>query len=148
MELKEFKVTLTYDQSKLSRKNGEMNKYQLKKLINELDDIRGRNTELVSLYFQQGMTWGKYPISLLQNLQKLKTSSQSIPERMFRQQLDKIGRKVKEEPTTPENGVVFFSGNVSDTEGRPDIQIWEVVPPQPIESRRYRCDKEFILESL
>ncbi|MFQ3275390.1 MAG: peptide subunit release factor 1 (eRF1), partial [Candidatus Nanohaloarchaea archaeon] len=27
-----------------------MNKYQLKKLIKELEDIRGRNTELVSLY--------------------------------------------------------------------------------------------------
>jgi len=70
-------------------KNGEMNKYQLKKLINELDDIRGRNTELVSLYIPAGYDMGKISISLLQNLQKLKTSSQSIPERMFRQRLIK-----------------------------------------------------------
>jgi peptide chain release factor subunit 1 len=55
---------------------------------------------------------------------------------------------VSEEHEPPENGVAFFAGNVSDTEGRPDIKIWEVVPPQPIESRHYRCDKEFVLEPL
>ena len=37
----------------------EMSKYELKKLINELEDIRGRNTELVSLYIPAGYDMSK-----------------------------------------------------------------------------------------
>ncbi|MFB6174360.1 MAG: peptide chain release factor aRF-1 [Candidatus Nanohalobium sp.] len=127
---------------------GEMSKYQLKKLINELDDIRGRNTELVSLYIPAGYDMSK--------ISEFVTSEQSEAENIkskhtrtnVQDALGKIGRKVQEEHETPENGVAFFAGNVSDTEGRPDIKIWEVVPPQTIESRHYRCDKEFVLEPL
>jgi peptide chain release factor subunit 1 len=129
-------------------KHEEMNKYQLKKLIKELEDIRGRNTELVSLYIPAGYDMSK--------ISEFVTSEQSEAENIkskhtrtnVQDALSKIGRKVKEEQETPENGVAFFAGNVSDTEGRPDIEIWEVIPPQPIESRHYRCDKEFVLEPL
>lgn len=131
-----------------SGSSGEMNKYQLKKLINELDDIRGRNTELVSLYIPAGYDMGKISEFITSESSEAENIKSKHTRKNVQAALDKIGRKVKEEPTTPENGVVFFSGNVSDTEGRPDIQIWEVVPPEPIESRRYRCDKEFILEPL
>lgn len=129
-------------------KNSEMNKYQLKKLINELDDIRGRNTELVSLYIPAGYDMSKISNFVTSEASEAENIKSKHTRKNVKAALDKIGRRVKEEPTTPENGVVFFSGNVSDTEGRPDIQIWEVVPPQPIESRRYRCDKEFVLEPL
>lgn len=128
--------------------NGEMNKYQLKKLINELEDIRGRNTELVSLYIPAGYDMSKISEFITSESSEAENIKSKHTRKNVQAALDKIGRKVKEEPTTPENGVVFFSGNVSDTEGRPDIQIWEVVPPAPIESRRYRCDKEFVLEPL
>lgn len=131
-----------------SQNNGEMNKYQLKKLINELDDIRGRNTELVSLYIPAGYDMGKISEFITSEQSEAENIKSKHTRTNVQDALGKIGRKVKEEPTTPENGVVFFSGNVSDTEGRPDIQIWEVVPPEPIESRRYRCDKEFVLEPL
>jgi len=126
----------------------EMSKYELKKLINELEDIRGRNTELVSLYIPAGYDMSK--------ISEFVTSEQSEAENIkskhtrtnVQDALGKIGRKVSEEHETPENGVAFFAGNVSDTEGRPDIKIWEVVPPQTIESRHYRCDKEFVLDPL
>jgi peptide chain release factor subunit 1 len=128
--------------------SGEMSKYQLKRLVKKLDDIRGRNTELVSLYIPAGYDMTK--------ISEFVTSEQSEAENIkskhtrtnVQDALGKIGRKVKEEQVTPENGVAFFAGNVSDTEGRPDIKIWEVIPPQPIESRHYRCDKEFVLEPL
>jgi len=128
--------------------SGEMSKYELKRVLNELEDIRGRNTELVSLYIPAGYDMTK--------ISEFVTSEQSEAENIkskhtrtnVQDALGKIGRKVSEEHTTPENGVAFFAGNVSETEGRPDIKIWEIVPPQTIESRHYRCDKEFVLEPL
>jgi peptide chain release factor subunit 1 len=125
-----------------------MNKYQLKKLLNELEDIRGRNTELVSLYIPAGYDMSKISDFITSEQSEAENIKSKHTRQNVQDALGKIGRKVSEEHTTPENGVAFFAGNVSDTEGRPDIEIWEVVPPQPIESRHYRCDKEFVLEPL
>jgi peptide chain release factor subunit 1 len=126
----------------------EMNKYQLKKLVKKLEDIRGRNTELVSLYIPAGYDMSKISEFITSEQSEAENIKSKHTRTNVQDALGKIGRKVSEEHTTPENGVVFFAGNVSDTEGRPDIKIWEVVPPQPIESRHYRCDKEFVLEPL
>ena len=130
------------------RNQGEMNKYQLKKLINELEDIRGRNTELVSLYIPAGYDMSKISEFVTSEESEAENIKSKHTRNNVQDALGKIGRKVQEEHEPPENGVAFFAGNISDTEGRPDIKIWEVVPPQPIESRHYRCDKEFVLEPL
>ncbi|MFB6203323.1 MAG: LAGLIDADG family homing endonuclease [Candidatus Nanohaloarchaea archaeon] len=129
-------------------KHSEMSKYQLKKLINRLEDIRGRNTELVSLYIPAGYDMSKISDFVTSEQSEAENIKSKHTRNNVQDALSKIGRKVKEEQETPENGVAFFAGNVSDTEGRPDIKIWEVVPPEPIESRHYRCDKEFVLEPL
>jgi len=130
------------------QENGGMNKYQLKKLTKELDEIRGRNTELVSLYIPAGYDMSKISDFITSEQSEAENIKSKHTRTNVQDALGKIGRKVSEEHTTPENGVAFFAGNISDTEGRPDIEIWEVIPPRPIESRHYRCDKEFVLEPL
>jgi len=132
----------------MSEEKQEMSRYQLKKLIKKLEDIRGRNTELVSLYIPAGYDMSKISEFVTSEASEAENIKSKHTRKNVQGALDKIGRKVKEEHTTPENGVVFFAGNVSEREGRPDIQVWEVVPPQPVESRHYRCDKEFVLEPL
>ncbi|WP_414836347.1 peptide chain release factor aRF-1 [Candidatus Nanohalococcus occultus] len=129
-------------------KSNSMNKYQLKKLIKKLEGIRGRNTELVSLYIPAGYDMSKISDFVTSEASEAESIKSKHTRKNVQGALEKIARKVSEEHETPENGVVLFAGNVSDTEGRPDIQIWEVHPPQTIESRRYRCDKEFVLEPL
>jgi len=62
--------------------------------------------------------------------------------------LDKITRGLKEYKKTPENGLAVFCGNVSRVEGQEDLQFWEVKPSVPLNTRMYRCDKEFILDPL
>jgi len=125
-----------------------MNKYQLKKLINELDDIRGRNTELVSLYIPEGYDMSKIADFLTSEQNEAENIKSKHTRKNVQAALDKLARKVSEEHETPKHGVALFAGNVSETEGRPDIQVWEVQPPEPVESRHYRCDKEFVLEPL
>jgi len=132
----------------MNEEKQEMSKYQLKKLIKELDEIRGRNTELVSLYIPAGYDMSKISEFVTSEASEAENIKSKHTRKNVQAALDKIGRKVKEEHTTPENGVVFFAGNVSEREGRPDIQVWEIVPPHPVESRHYRCDKEFVLEPL
>ncbi|MFB6214069.1 MAG: peptide chain release factor aRF-1 [Candidatus Nanohaloarchaea archaeon] len=132
----------------MTKETETMSKYQLKKLIKKLEDIRGRNTELVSLYIPAGYDMSKISDFVTSEASEAENIKSKHTRKNVQAALDKIGRKVKEEQETPENGVAFFAGNVSEREGRPDVKVWEVVPPQPIESRHYRCDKEFVLEPL
>lgn len=125
-----------------------MSEYQLKRLVKKLDDIRGRNTELVSLYIPAGYDMTKISDFITSEASEAENIKSKTTRKNVQAALDKIGRKVKEEQQTPENGVAFFAGNVSEREGRPDIKVWEVIPPQPIESRHYRCDKEFVIQPL
>lgn len=123
-------------------------KYELKKILKKLESFRGRNTELVSLYVPAGYSMNE----IVNFLTSERSESENIKSKQTRKNvqaaLDKIQRRLKEVGETPENGVAVFCGNISDQEGRPDIQMWEVVPPKPIDSRIYRCDKEFVLEPL
>ncbi|MDY6776693.1 MAG: LAGLIDADG family homing endonuclease [Candidatus Nanohaloarchaea archaeon] len=126
----------------------EMDRYELENLLEDLESIRGRNTELVSLYIPPDYDMAK----IIEFLTQEKSEAENIKSKQTRKNvqaaLDKIQRRLKEVGETPENGVAIFAGNVSEQEGRPDIQMWEVVPPEPVGSRRYRCDKEFVLEPL
>lgn len=132
----------------MTEEQEKMSKYELKKLIRELEDIRGRNTELVSLYIPADYDMSKISEFVTSEASEAENIKSKHTRKNVQAALDKIGRKVKEEQKPPETGVAFFSGNVSDREGRPEYKVWEVVPPQPIESRRYRCDKEFMLDPL
>ncbi|MFB6265508.1 MAG: peptide chain release factor aRF-1 [Candidatus Nanohaloarchaea archaeon] len=126
----------------------EMDRYELEDLLERLESIRGRNTELVSLYIPPDYDMAK----IIEFLTQEKSEAENIKSKQTRKNvqaaLDKIQRRLKEVGETPDNGVAIFAGNVSEQEGRPDIQMWEVVPPEPVGSRRYRCDKEFVLEPL
>ncbi len=134
--------------SKENQKTEIMNKYQLKKTIKELKEKRGRNTELVSVYVPQGYDLNKISTFITSEQSEAENIKSKQTRKNVKAALDKIGRRIKEVGRTPEKGVAFFAGNVSEREGRPDIQLWEIVPPQPIESRRYRCDKEFVTKPL
>lgn len=135
------------DKNNEERKQG-MSKYELKKTIKDLKEKRGRNTELVSIYVPQGYDMNKISNFITSEQSEAENIKSKQTRKNVKAALDKIGRRIKDVKQTPENGVVFFAGNVSEREGRPDIQLWEIVPPQPVESRHYRCDKKFMIEPL
>ena len=62
--------------------------------------------------------------------------------------LDKIVRHLKEFKKTPEKGLAVFSGNISKVEGQSDLQLWSIEPIMPVKVRLYRCDKDFVLDTL
>ena len=49
---------------------------------------------------------------------------------------------------TPPNGLVVFSGNVSQVEGKEDIRIWSFEPPVKMQQKLYWCDQQFVLDPL
>lgn len=126
----------------------KLNEDQLEEVLKELESYRGRATELITVYVPAG-----YDINAVQRqLEAEKSTAKNIKSTSTRKNvsdsLDKIVRALKDYKVTPKNGLALFAGDASDVEGQSDIQIWEIEPPEEVNTRLYRCDKEFVLEPL
>lgn len=126
----------------------KITKDELEEKLKELESHKGRHTEFVTVYVPAG-----YDINSVQRqLEAEKSTAKNIKSTTTRNNvidaLDKIVRYLKTLKQTPENGLAIFCGNISKVEGQSDLQLWDIEPPQPLKTRMYRCDKEFILEPL
>ena len=123
-------------------------KEELRELVEELEQHRGRATEFVTVYIPAGQNI----YTVADQLEAEKSTAKNIKSTSTRKNvanaLDKITRQLKEYKKTPENGLALFAGNVSRVEGQDDLKLWEIEPPMPLKTRMYRCDKEFILDPL
>ncbi|MEK6840213.1 MAG: peptide chain release factor 1, partial [Nanoarchaeota archaeon] len=121
---------------------------ELKKFIRELGSIRGRHTELVSVYVPAGYEL----IKIIQHLQEEQGTAKNIKDAKTRgnviDSLERCVRHLRLFKKTPDNGMVIFAGNVSAQEGKVDIKVWSIEPPEPLKTRMYRCDQTFVLDLL
>ncbi len=125
-----------------------LTRYELIEIIEELSKIRGRHTELVTVYIPAGQNINV----VAKQIDSEKSTADNIKSKSTRKNvldsLESIGRELKLYKKTPDNGLAIFCGNVSEKEGQDDIKLWVLEPPQPLKVRLYRCDQEFVLEPL
>lgn len=121
---------------------------KLKKLIKELEAIRGRHTELVSVYVPSGYSL----VEIINQLNNEKSTAMNIKSKATRKNvlaaLEKIIGHLRLFKQTPSNGLIVFCGNVSPVEGREDIKIWSFEPPEKMDTKVYWCNQVFVLEPL
>jgi len=125
-----------------------MTNEEMEEVLKELEGYKGRATELISVYVSAG-----YDVNSVQKqLEAEKSTAKNIKSTSTRKNvgeaLDKIVRELKALKRTPENGLAVFCGNISQIEGQDDLRLWAIEPPLPLKIRLYRCDKEFVLETL
>lgn len=113
-----------------------------------MESIRGRHTELVSVYVPAGYSLNE----IIGQLYNEKSTAENIKSKATRKNvvdaLEKITQHLRIFKKTPENGLVIFCGNVSEVEGNVDIKIWSFEPPEKMTSKVYWCDQVFVLEPL
>lgn len=127
-------------------------RYQYMRLLEELDGIKGRGTELISVYITPGFKLNQ----VVQQLRDEKGTAENIKSKSTRKNvisalsriINFLQKYSEERKKAPENGMAIFSGNVTGKEGSTDIKLYWVEPPEPIEVRTYRCDQEFLLDPL
>lgn len=120
----------------------------LKKLIKQLAEIRGRHTELVTVYVPAGYSMH----DIAGQLRQEQSTAENIKSKPVRKNvttaLEKILRHLTLYKKTPEHGVAIFCGNISGKEGVAEIELWAVEPPEPVKTKMYWCDQRFVLEPL
>lgn len=121
---------------------------ELREIIEELENIRGRHTELVTVLIPAGANI----YTIADQIAAEQSTADNIKSKTVRKNvtdaLEMVGRELKKYKQTLPNGMAIFCGNVSDKEGEQDLKLWIVEPSQSLKTRMYRCDQVFVLEPL
>lgn len=123
-------------------------KYDLKRQLEELEECKGKHTELISLYvpptkqISDVAAYLRNEISESQNI-KSKTTKKNVLSA-----IESILSRLKTFRKAPENGVVFFVGHKSIGSDQTDMVAYVIEPPMPIQTFLYRCDSLFHLDPL
>lgn len=116
--------------------------------MKELEAIRGRHTELVSVYVPEGYNLN----DIIGQLYTEKSTASNIKSKTTRKNvldaLEKIIQHLRIFKHTPTNGLIVFCGNVSPIEGKDDLKIWSFEPPEKMNTKIYWCDQVFVLDPL
>jgi peptide chain release factor subunit 1 len=123
-------------------------KYEFKRLLDDLRKNTGRGTELISLYIPPD----KQISDVMSQLREEYGQASNIKSRVTRLSvqgaLESAMAKLKLIPKPPPNGVVIFIGNIDVGGGKSDMYSAALEPPDPITTYRYHCDSSFLLAPL
>ena len=123
-------------------------KYEFKKAIKEIEDLRGRGTELISLYIPPDKSIPDVNSYLNEEMSESSNIKSKSTRKHVQSALKSIRAKLKYFDEVPENGVIFFVGHVSKSGDKTDMVSKTVEPPEKLQTFVYRCDSEFYLEPL
>jgi peptide chain release factor subunit 1 len=125
-------------------------KYEFRKVIEELKDYNGSGTQLVTIYVPPERMISDVVAHVTQEHSEAANIKSKDTRTNVQDALKSIKDRLKYYDTKPpENGMVLFSGAVDSGGGRTEM-ITRVLenPPQPVESFRYHCDSAFLTEPL
>ncbi len=127
---------------------GAKERFQLRKIVHELENYRGQHTELVTVYIPAEYDLVKITQHLAQEADTASNIKSTSTRKNVEAALEKMIQHLRLYKQTPPHGLAVFSGNVSEKEGRQDVRVWSIEPPVPLKIRLYRCDKTFVLDPI
>ena len=127
------------------KKWDSVKRYKLTKMLNQLSNITGHGTELVTVYVPP-----RRPIfEVIGQLRNESGTASNIKSDLTRTHVqDALSKKfvqLKLFKDTPENGLAIFCGAIPNNKGigNEKIELFSVLPPKPIQINLYRCDDHF-----
>lgn len=123
-------------------------KIEFEEFVEKIASFKGRHTELVTVLIP-----ADYNVNtVVKQLESEKSTASNIKSRTTRnnviEALEKIIRELKNGSQKYSKGLAIYCGNISQDEGKPDIQFFTIEPIQPLKVRIYRCDQEFVVAPL
>ncbi|MFO7991229.1 MAG: peptide chain release factor aRF-1 [Thermoplasmata archaeon] len=122
--------------------------YEFKKTLDKIKELKGRGTELISLYIPPDKQISDVTAYLREEMSQSSNIKSKNTKKHVQGALKSILAKLKYFKKPPENGVVFFVGHISIEGDQTDMISESLEPPQQIETFLYRCDSEFYVEPL
>ena len=130
------------------RSSTERARYDFKKSMQEIVDLKGRGTELISLYVPPS----KQIFDVMAYLRNEYSQSSNIKSKSTMKNvqgaIDSIMSRLKTYKTAPPRGVVIFCGEVPKAGDQTRMVQYVLEPPEAVTTFFYRCDSQFYTEPL
>ena len=123
-------------------------KLKLKKMISELKLHKAPHTEFVSVYIPSGYELSKIMQHLGEEYGTAANIKSAVTKKNVQSALEKMMQHLRLYTKTPAKGLAVFTGNVAANEGKIDVRAWSIEPPVALNTRIYRCDKQFVTDIL
>ena len=126
--------------------------YKIRKTLNELSQVSGHGTELISVYIPKG----KQLHEVITQLKEEQGTASNIKSDLTRthvvDSLGKVIQRLRLYKKTPERGLVIFCGALPREGGGPIgteiINAFELEPLKDLKTFLYRCDDHFHVDIL
>ncbi|MFC7156408.1 peptide chain release factor aRF-1 [Halomarina halobia] len=124
-------------------------KYEFKKVIEDLKEYKGSGTQLVSIYVPEDRQISDVVAHVTQEHSEASNIKSKQTRTAVQDALTSIKDRLRYYKTAPKNGMVLFSGAIDTGGGQTDM-VTKVLenPPEPFQSFVYHCDSEFLTEPL
>lgn len=126
-------------------RNVEM--YKLKKLIQNLDSMRGLGTSMITLIINYKDQITQYAKMLAEEVGKATNIKSRVTRQNVTDALTSTLEKLKLYNKTPQNGLVIYCGLVQTESGEKLVKI-DLEPFKPINTSLYKCDSVFHTQEL
>ena len=126
----------------------QLARYSFQRKLGEIAAVRGRATELISLYVPPG----KQISDVMGYLRNEYAQSSNIKSRTTRKNvmwaIESLMGRVRAFKEPPPHGVAFFVGSKAVGADKSEAVTFIVEPPEPLGTYLYRCDSTFFLDPL
>jgi peptide chain release factor subunit 1 len=123
-------------------------KYEFKRLLEDLRSKSGRGTELISLYIPPDKQISDVTSQLRDEHGQASNIKSKLTRTNVQSALESVMARLRLIPKPPANGVVIFVGAVDVGGNKTDMYSRALEPPEPIVTYRYHCDSSFLLTPL
>ncbi|MDD1772848.1 MAG: peptide chain release factor aRF-1 [Methanomassiliicoccales archaeon] len=123
-------------------------KYDFKRSLEEIQNLKGRGTELISVYVPPGKQISDVAAYLREEFSQSSNIKSQGTRKNVQGAIQSILARLKYFKAPPANGVIFFVGEISTTGDQTRMVQYVLEPPDPISTFLYRCDSDFYLEPL
>ena len=129
--------------------NAPLDRLRAQRMLEQLENLPGRGTELVSVYVPPGKALSEVMNDLRNEWGTAVNIKSKTTRKNVQDALTKVMERLKLFKTIPPTGLAIFAGSIASNQlGVGDMQTFVIVPPEPIPIYYYRCEHQFMLEPL
>jgi len=129
--------------------NAPLDRLRAQRMLEQLENLQGRGTELVSVYVPPGKALSEVMNDLRNEWGTAVNIKSKTTRKNVQDALTKVMERLKLFKTIPPTGLAIFAGSIASNQlGVGDMQTFVIVPPEPIPIYYYRCEHQFMLEPL
>lgn len=122
--------------------------FKLKRLIQNLDKMRGLGTSMITLIINYKDQINPYAKMLVDEVGKASNIKSRVTRQNVTDALTSTMEKLKLYNRTPKNGLIIYCGLVQMPEGGEKMFKIDMEPFKPINTSLYRCNNVFHTEEL